>query len=262
MREVQVDTGKRGRLLRQVGRFYALAFAISWAGWLPALLRQWSVPGFSSILWLGLTAIGALGPAIAAWIVDRKTSRAFCRGTSWRWLLAAALAPAFLLLATDRLSSATLGLHAQGAVRGWPILWVATMAVGANVWEEVGWRAYALRRLQEVMQPWAAALVVGIFWAGWHLPLFLSGWSGMTHIPLGWWVFRIVGTSVIMAWLYNRTRGSLWGVTVFHIGSNLWAAWFGVWSHWIEATVVWVVAGILLSLTAGGLGQHRSKKTQ
>lgn len=261
MRRVERNKLKRRRLLFKVGRFYVLAFAISWAGWLPALLRQWGVPGFGSILWLGPTAFGALGPAIAAWILDRKILLVFCRETSWRWLLAAAFIPIFLLVATNGLSSCILGARSQGTERGWPILWLATMAVGANVWEEVGWRAYALRRLEDVMPSWVAALIVGVVWAGWHLPLFVSGWSGMTHIPIGWWAARIVGTSVIMAWLYNRTGGSLWGVTVFHIESNVWAAWTGVSSHWMEAAVVWMAAGILLALTAGKLGKQTGADT-
>lgn len=255
-----VEEPRRGLVLREVGSFYALAFALSWAGWTPALLRQWRVPGFESVLWLGLTAFGAAGPAIAAWIVDRRTFRSFRIAVGWRWLLAAALIPAGLLLMTNALSWALLGLHPQSTVRGWQILSVTVMAVGANVWEEVGWRAYALRRLEDVMQPWMAALIVGILWAGWHVPLFLSNWSGMTQIPFGWWALRIMATSVIMAWLYNRTGGSLWAVTVFHVGSNVWASWTGVWSHWIETLVVWMVAGFLLSHTNGWLGgSPRSK---
>lgn len=254
-----MEKPRRGLVLREVGRFYALAFALSWAGWMPALLRQWRVPGFESAFWLGLTAFGAAGPAIAAWVVDRRTFESFRIAVGWRWLLAAALIPAGLLLTTNALSWALLGLHPQSAVRGWQILWITAMAVGANVWEEVGWRAYALRRLENVMQPWLAALIVGVFWAGWHVPLFFSSWSGMTQIPFGWWALRIMATSVIMAWLYNRTGGSLWAVTVFHIGSNVWAAWTGVWSHWVEAIVVWMVAASLLSRTGGRLGEHHTQ---
>jgi uncharacterized protein len=253
--EDEVEMPGRGRALREVGRFYALTFALSWAGWMPALLRQWGVPGFQSALWLGLTTLGAAGPAIAAWIVDRRMFKSFRRSVGWRWLLTAALIPAGLLLTTNGLSWALLGLHSRSGVRGWPIVWVIAMAVGSNVWEEVGWRAYALRRLETVMQPWIAAMVVGIFWAGWHVPLFLSEWSGMVQIPFGWWALRLMATSVIMTWIFNRTGGSLWAVTVFHIGSNVWAAWTGVWSHWMEAVVVWVVAGVLLSRTGGWLGQ-------
>ena len=180
----------------------------------------------------------------------------------WAWLLAAALIPAGLLLMTNALSWALLGLHPRSVVRGWQILWSTAMAVGANVWEEVGWRAYAMRRLENVMQPWLPALIVGIFWAGWHVPLFLSNWSGMTQIPFGLWALRILATSVIMAWLYNRTGGSLWAVTVFHVGSNVWAAWTGVWSHWVEAIVVWMVAAFLLSCTRGRLGRSRYSRVR
>ena len=117
-----MEKPKRGLVLREVGHFYALAFALSWAGWAPALLRQWRVPGFGSVLWLGLTAFGAAGPAIAAWIVDNRTFRSFRIAVGWRWLLAAALIPAGLLLMTNALSWALLGLHPQSTVRGLQIL--------------------------------------------------------------------------------------------------------------------------------------------
>ena len=246
-----------GRVSREIGRFYALAFALSWAGWMPALLRQWGVPAFKSVLWLGLTALGAAGPAIAAWIVDRRTFASFRKGVGWRSLVTAALIPAGLLLMTNGLSWVLLGLHPRGEARGRQLLWIMTMALGANVWEEAGWRAYALRRLEDVMKPWIAAVVVGVLWAGWHVPLFFSDWSGMVPIPFGWWAVRIMATSVIMTWIYNRTGGSVWAVTLFHAGSNVWAAWAGVWSHGMEAVVAWSVAGILLWRTGGWLGRVR-----
>jgi membrane protease YdiL (CAAX protease family) len=250
-----MNLSARGRALAEVGRFYSIAFALSWAGWTLPLLRQWGVPGFKSPLWLGTALLGAIGPAIAAWIVDRSSFRGFLRGAIWRWLLAAALIPAGLLLVTNGLSQSLLGLHATSTLSSWPIYWVVALAVGANVWEEVGWRSYALRRLEGVLEPWIAAIIVGVFWAVWHVPLLLSNWSGMTTIPFGWWALRVVGTSIIMAWIYNQTAGSLWAVTVFHVASNVWAARLGVWSHGMEALVVWLVAGILLLRTHGSLGQ-------
>src|SRR6185503_9375238 len=39
--------------------------------------------------------------------------------------------------------------------------------------EELGWRGWALPHLESRWTPVAATLIVGVFWAGWHLPLFL-----------------------------------------------------------------------------------------
>lgn len=41
--------------------------------------------------------------------------------------------------------------------------------------EEIGWRGFALPRLQYRYSPLVATLILGIIWTVWHLPLHLSG---------------------------------------------------------------------------------------
>ena len=84
--------------------------------------------------------------------------------------------------------------------------------------EELGWRGYALERLQTRLNTVVSALVVGIFWAFWHLPLFfIVGTSQrVLNIPFLGFACGITALSVIFAWLQNNTHGSIWTAIFFH----------------------------------------------
>jgi len=44
--------------------------------------------------------------------------------------------------------------------------------------EEPGWRGYAPPKLQCMVGPFRATILLGLVWALWHLPLFLvKGWD-------------------------------------------------------------------------------------
>ena len=49
--------------------------------------------------------------------------------------------------------------------------------------EEIGWRGYALERLQTRWNALTSSLIVGLVWALWHLPLFMM--VGTSHHELG-----------------------------------------------------------------------------
>src|SRR6185369_5199491 len=73
-----------------------------------------------------------------------------------------------------------------------------------QIGEEVGWRGYALPRLGAGIGFGPAALVLGIVWACWHLPLFfvVAGDKYGQSFPI--WSLQVIALSVAMAWLYVR----------------------------------------------------------
>ncbi len=91
-----------------------------------------------------------------------------------------------------------------------------------NVWEEVGWRGYALPSLQEEYGALVSSLLVGVLWALWHWPFFVVKDSAMYENYHGffWFVLATLFGSVTYAWLYNSTRGSLLTVSLFHASTN------------------------------------------
>ena len=76
--------------------------------------------------------------------------------------------------------------------------------------EEPGWRGYALPRLQADRTPLAAALVLGVLVAGWHLPLVVFGMLGAIGL------LSTAAITVVYVWLFNRGRGSALLILVAH----------------------------------------------
>ena len=105
---------------------------------------------------------------------------------------------------------------------------LAFLVVGAlaGAVEEPGWRGYGLAALQERLPVLVAALVVGVFWALWHLPLFWLEGTYQAGLGVGtpaFWGFLaalLVG-SPIYAWLYNASGRVVFSVVWFHAVGNV-----------------------------------------
>lgn len=84
--------------------------------------------------------------------------------------------------------------------------------------EEIGWRGYALERLQLRWNALTSSLIVGLVWALWHLPLFLMVGT-LQHefgIPFLGFLIKFLAISVLFTWLYNNTKHSLWSAILLH----------------------------------------------
>ena len=74
--------------------------------------------------------------------------------------------------------------------------------------EEIGWRGYALPKLQHRLNSLTSSVILGAAWAAFH-------WVALGHNPSRPWAYIAVGSvsliamSVVMTWLFNRTGGSV-----------------------------------------------------
>jgi uncharacterized protein len=88
--------------------------------------------------------------------------------------------------------------------------------------EEIGWRGFLAPQLTARFGFKAGALLTGIVWTAWHLPLvFFADYNNSAPSWFGVTCFAalMLGMSVIMAWL-RLSSGSLWTAAVFHASHN------------------------------------------
>ena len=68
------------------------------------------------------------------------------------------------------------------------------------------------------MNALTASIVLTIFWALWHLPLFYyrTGYMTMDMAGIFGWVFSLLTGSILLTWLFNSTRASILICAIFH----------------------------------------------
>lgn len=136
---------------------------------------------------------------------------------------------------------------------------VLVFLVGGPLGEEFGWRGYALPALQRRWGWRSASLVLGGAWTLWHVPLFYSAGTVQSHLPMGLYALSAIASSVLFAWLFNRTAGSVLPVLVLHTAVNAWSSVIPVMVQpdgsnlrpfqWVVGTLVF--AAVLLLLCGG-----------
>lgn len=249
---------KRSASSHSVVLFYVLAFLFSWAGWAPLVLSSHGyllqpVPYLKALL-----VLPAAGPALAALIAGRMTRGKEERRNLLRalfqyrvnpvWYVLAAAVPAALLVSTRLIESfATAGGRPQlpqGTAS--EVLTIFVLSLLANPWEEIGWRGFALPRLQTLFNPFVASLLIGSLSGLWHLPIFYWRESPMSAYPFWPWFVATVCTSFIATWLFNNSAGSLLTVSIFHILLNTLSVLVGINSFRAYAAVS--VAFVILLL--------------
>ena len=59
-----------------------------------------------------------------------------------------------------------------------------------------------------------AGLILGVLWSFWHLPFFITGFDHWNEMV------QLIAWTVVFAWLYNNTQGSVLLAMLMHAMSN------------------------------------------
>ncbi|MFD1600292.1 CPBP family intramembrane glutamic endopeptidase [Halobellus rarus] len=172
------------------------------------------------------------------------------------WAVALFVAPVLSLIGYGSYLAVTetsFGLTDDPIVILYLMLFFYILLLRGGFGEEMGWRGYALPLLLKQYNTTIAALLIGVGWAAWHLPLFfIQGTRQSGSFTL--YLVGVVGLSIILAWLYTRSRGSVLLTTVFHAQWNVFdsGALFATSGEaplvapGASALVIWLFAGILI----------------
>lgn len=200
----------------QLSMFFLLSYLLSW--WSAPMMNGAIIPYGPMFAALIVLALVAGRPGLSAW----RRRMTYWR-VSWFWYL---VSPAIVI--GYQMAAYLILLGSGFPVASAPALpslgvFLQLLFMGGQ-WEEPGWSAYALPLLLERYASrkngtLKAVMILGVFRAIWHLPLFIYG-----HIQ--WFDIFIfaIAFQIIIAWLYLRSGGSIPVVMLFHFTSNLFGA--------------------------------------
>ena len=291
---VQPDAPRRGikaLLARHPLVFYfIIAYAFTWlAAWLPFVLSEDGaglLPYRSPLGLYGTILLASfVGPSLSAFIMTGITEgregvgRLLRHLVLWRvglrWYLFALIGlPAIMVLGVIFLPRAFASFQGIAALAPLPslVLFVYVFFLGGPLGEEPGWRGFALPRLQRRYGPLVGSLILGTIWAFWHLPLF---WAPAWNLPptilnIVMFVVAAIAFTIVMTWVFNNTRGSLFMAVLVHTSFDTVLA---ILNRLFPVPIVndygsnvpiliglGVLALVLVALTRGRLGYQRYRE--
>lgn len=211
--------------------FFVLTFTFSWTMWLPAA----AAGGDLSLLHQVAVGVGAFGPSLAGVLCTARDEggpgvhRLLRSLLRWRmdvkWYVLSLAGPVVLAIgavAVHRLAAGT-----DAAFRLEPrtvVLIPAALVVGlllGSLQEELGWRGFALPLLLRRWGSVRAALLLGVAWACWHLPLYALPTGSQERMPLPVFAVSVVALSVLYTWFWVLTGGRLLVAVMLHSGTNV-----------------------------------------
>jgi membrane protease YdiL (CAAX protease family) len=220
--------------------YLLLAYGLTWLFWIPIALTRQDYQ--TSPILLAVVFLGVFGPGIAGIIMTyreqgKEGGRDFWRRVfdfrriSLKWY-------ALILLLFPALYMISIGINhwlggdppefafiKEALTMPTGLLIVAILYLLQSALEELGWRGYMLDRLQAIWKPLTASLVLGIFHAFWHLPMFFvvgtnqSRWLSPLDFTL--FIFTVLASSIYATWYYNENHRSILAIILLHTVGNL-----------------------------------------
>ena len=148
--------------------------------------------------------------------------------------------------------------------------WIGYGLFVPSLSEEIGWRGFALPRLQNQYGPLVGTLILGILHGLWHIPALFTAFMGPLKpdqvLPF---VISAAAGTFLYTWVFNNTRGSIWMVILMHAASNATSRMLSeimpldtvlpvpfhvISPDWFNAIAFVLAAVVLVALTRGRLG--------
>ncbi|NDJ53597.1 MAG: CPBP family intramembrane metalloprotease [Chloroflexi bacterium] len=185
-------------------------------------------------LGLILFALGGFSPSLAGMIMAGvkgelgdllKRSVRFGLGVQWYLvIIGLTMLPYLAQLGVTVLQGGSLGAPFYASQPLIVLANIPAILIFGPISEELGWRGFATDRVLARWNLPVANLILGLFWAFWHFPLFFT--PGTSQQQLGdpimsftLFSIQIVALNVLYTWVYLKTDRSVWGAIFFHFMS-------------------------------------------
>ncbi len=267
--------------------FFFMAYAFSWIILIPYILSQWNVLPDTKYYQIFFILNAFVGPTLSAYIMSRVTAgkdgwlnmkkRFRTLKVGWLWY-------AFILVGIPLVMMFGISIlpGALPSFQGFPpsfsvkyiIYFVIIFFGGGPLAEEIGWRGFALPRMQARYGALRSTLLLGVLWTFWHLPHFLTaaqrGGPGSSlsilYINLPIFLLLVMSIAVIMTWVFNHTKGSLFIAMLLHTSINTFSLMLALFSDPIVTSTdlsvtigLGILAIVILIFTRGKLGYQADK---
>lgn len=225
---------KRGE--SKVIKFFLMTFGLTWLFWIPDALGKRGI--LPNTIWTNLGFLGAFGPMIVAlFLLYREEGKEGIKkmlnkvmdtsfDKKW-WLIIFIIFPVLIFIAyiaSIMGDSPIPASEAKGLYWFLPFIFFAVLFTGGPLTEELGWRGYALPRLQAKYSPFVSSVILGLIWSSWHFPQFIVPIekTGMFYVtPIWSFILTVTAANFIYTWVFNHTNGSILAVILLHTQMNL-----------------------------------------
>lgn len=218
---------------QDIKNYLLSTFVFSWIFWgIIIIANQFDLLKFGTPLAMVFFVLGGLMPTICGIWVKKKYSskddfKAFIKNIinpkhhfSW-YIIVIGLAFLYTFLPT-LFGGAKMGQPFYMAFLGLPI-----MIIGGGL-EEIGWRGFLQPALQKKMSILNSTLLLGIFWAIWHLPLWFIPGSNQASWSFLNYFLTVIGLSFLLAVIFSKTK-SIFLCIIFHAFINsFWAVYIPI----------------------------------
>ena len=201
---------------KKIQLFLLITFATTWISWwLLSFIKQDDTQIFINPIYFLLFFIGGIAPTIAAYLTIQYSDKSFKKFNNtvfkikvnvWLYIFSVLLIFGVRYLAIWIYGLFNSPVWSDLSPQFIALIPLTLVMVPLGGLEELGWRGLLLPELTKKLNFQISALIVGVIWAIWHLPMFFI--QGLSHYQSDFLEFSIqtVGLGLVLAWIYWRTR--------------------------------------------------------
>ena len=262
----------------QLSMYFIFTFAITWGIaatvliFMPWLVQIWGPLSLDNPYYFTLWMIAVYGPPISAFSIifisyGKKGLKIYLkRLLNWRFgVIGVVLLISIPIIGTcANFIYIAMGGQPKELSEPWYILLLLSVFMliyDPGPMEELGWRGFALPKLQQKYSALWSSIILGFIWAVWHIPAFYIAALPQSSFSLPLFIISTIALAIIMTVAYNKSEGSIPLAFLLHWLINLNGMYFNVEdiTFFLVETILYICLAVLLIIifSPKNLGKSR-----